>query len=429
MLHQYIFMQQSKDWIASTNIYEVNLRQYTAEGTFKAFSTHLPRLRKMGIETLWFMPVTPISELGKKGSMGSYYACSNYTSVNPEFGTLEEFRELVNLAHQMGFRVIIDWVANHTGLDHVWTREHPEWYERDPQTGDFKKASGMDDIIELDFTSRTMREAMIEALKFWVRETGIDGFRCDLAFWVEEDFWHEAIPAVNQLKPLFWLAEMDPLENPGYMQVFDAAYAWKWMHRTFDWYQQHLPLEEIKIVLEQYHHARGYTAWFTSNHDENSWNGTEYEKYGPAALPLAVHSITWPGIPLIYSGQEIPLEKRLEFFEKDTIDWPSKPALGDFYSTLLKIRKNHPALHADAPVYLLPVSEPGQILAFKRKSGEEEVIVFLNLSAYPADFELQAIWIDGRFNEIFNGTEMVMHTGLRIKMPAWSFLVFERNGN
>lgn len=428
--HQYYFMQQAqKEWIGSTNIYEVNLRQYTREGSFTAFSKHLPRLKSMGVETLWFMPVTPISQQGKKGSLGSYYACSEYTSVNPEFGSLEDFKNLVSRSHDLGFRVIIDWVANHTGWDHVWTRSNPEWYEKDPATGNFKKASGMDDIIELDFTNRDMRKAMTEALKFWVEETGIDGFRCDLAFWVDEDFWLEAIPEVNRIRPLFWLAEMDPLEHPGYMRVFDAAYAWKWMHRSFDWYQQKLPLQELKGVLEQYRQAPGYQAWFTSNHDENSWNGTEYEKYGDAALPLAVHSITWPGIPLIYNGQEIPLKKRLEFFEKDIMEWPVQPALEQFYCKLLTLKKNHPALHAGAEVYELPVSAPGQVLAYKRKSGDAEVMVFLNLSQAPVDFELQAIWIDGRFRELFSGEEMIMHTGLRMYMKEWSYLVYEKNGN
>src|SRR5215211_1471422 len=193
-------MNLKTDWILHTNVYEVNLRQYTPEGTFAAFATHLPRLKDMGVETLWFMPVTPISQKNKKGSMGSYYACSDYTTINPEFGSLQDFKKLVSQAQSMNFRVIIDWVANHTGWDHVWTEQHPEWYKKDENTGEFKKASGMDDIIELDFSNKEMRLAMIEAMKFWVRETGIDGFRCDLAFWVELGFWVEAKTALDSLK-------------------------------------------------------------------------------------------------------------------------------------------------------------------------------------------------------------------------------------
>ncbi|HEV7621807.1 MAG TPA: alpha-amylase family glycosyl hydrolase, partial [Flavisolibacter sp.] len=144
-------MSNQKEWIKSTNIYEVNLRQYSEEGTFNAFIKHLPRLKDMEIKTLWFMPITPISEKNKKGTMGSYYACSVYATVSPVFGTMEDFKNLVKTAHESGFKVIIDWVANHTGWDHKWTVEHPEWYEKDETSGDFKRASGMDDIIELDF--------------------------------------------------------------------------------------------------------------------------------------------------------------------------------------------------------------------------------------------------------------------------------------
>jgi alpha-amylase len=138
--------KDSAEWMKKTNVYEVNVRQYTQQGTFEAMKQHLPRLRDMGVETLWFMPVTPIAQKNKKGSLGSYYAASDYVSINPEFGTLQDFEELVTDAHQQGFKVIIDWVANHTGWDHEWTWQHPDYYVKDAHTGDFKVASGMDDI-------------------------------------------------------------------------------------------------------------------------------------------------------------------------------------------------------------------------------------------------------------------------------------------
>lgn len=196
--------QLPTDWKHTANIYEVNVRQYTEEGTFKAFEKELPRLKDMGIKVLWFMPITPIAQEQKKGSMGSPYAAQDYTSVNPEFGTLQDFKDLVNTAHQQGFKVIIDWVANHTGWDHIWTKTHPEYYLHDAD-GSFHKASGMDDIIELDYTNQEMRREMIEAMKFWVREADIDGFRCDLASWVEADFWEQARPETEKIKSLFLL--------------------------------------------------------------------------------------------------------------------------------------------------------------------------------------------------------------------------------
>ncbi len=415
-------MSAGKEWIYQTNIYEVNIRQYTREGTINAFASHLPRLKDMGIQTLWFMPLTPISEKERKGRLGSYYACSDYKSINPEFGTSEDFKALVKKSHEMGFKVIIDWVANHTGWDHIWTKLHPEWYKRDDH-GHIKKASGMDDIIELDFSSREMRKAMIEAMLFWIRDYDIDGFRCDLAFWVQLDFWQEAILQLNQNKALFWLAEMEPSEFPAYMEVFDAAYSWNWMHKSEEWYKKTLPLKTLVQVLSDYETVPGVKAWFTSNHDENSWNGTEYEKYGAAALCLAIHSLTWPGIPLIYSGQELPNKKRLLFFDKDSIEWTTNLELHGFYKTLLELQISHPALDAKTDHYLIHTSADTNILSYLRKKNEEEVLVILNLSAHHTRFDILSSWVNGKFREIFTSDEMEMASAGFSMMP-WEYRVY-----
>lgn len=411
-----------QDWIQHTNIYEVNLRQYTPEGTIQAFTAHLPRLKDMGVETLWFMPITPIAQKNKKGSMGSYYACSDYTSVAEEFGNLEDFKSLVQQAHSMEFKVILDWVANHTGWDHRWTFEHPDWFEKDEKTGDFKKASGMDDIIELDFRNPEVRRAMIEAMAFWITETGIDGFRCDLAFWVELDFWQEAKPQLEKLKPLFWLGEMDSLDNPEYMQVYDAAYTWKWMHKAEQFYKGGASFGDLLYVLEQYRQAPGLKAWFTTNHDENSWNGTEYEKYGELAAALAVFSCTWPGVPLLYSGQELPNHKRLQFFEKDVIDWQPECALHTFYQTLLRIKKEHPALAADASLDIIKADEEQRVLVFKRKAGEKEVLVLLNFSGDERFVDTGAA-VSGDFADSFTNEKVDISTKDSYTLRPWSFSV------
>lgn len=319
-------------------------------------------------------------------------------------------------------KVIIDWVANHTGWHHVWTKEHPNWYEK--ENGDFKRASGMDDIIELDFTNTEMRKAMIDAMKFWVRKCGIDGFRCDLAFWVELDFWQEAIPQLNELKPLFWLAEADPLDYPDYMQVFDAAYTWTWMHKTEEWYKKELPLRELRSVLVRYDDAPGIKAWFTSNHDENSWNGSEYEKYGLAAKALAVHSCTWPGIPLIYSGQELPNKKRLKFFDKDVIEWKKHCELHEFYQTLLNLHHNHPALGVNGELFRLHTSADDKVLAYLRKNGEHEVIVLLNFSPHLARFDILESWVKGNFREVFTHGNNDFTANRSFEMKGWEWMVW-----
>ena len=215
-------------WSYNTNIYEVNLRQYTYEGSFNAFAIELPRLKDMGIEILWFMPITPISIEKRKGTLGSYYACSDYTDTNPEFGSLDDFKRLVNDAHQLGFKVIIDWVANHTGWDHRWTIEHPDYYLKDG-TGEFTERNGWDDVIDLDYTNPQLRIAVIDAMKFWVEEFDLDGFRCDMAHLVTLDFWKQARAALEPIKKLFWLAECEEIS---YHDVFDTTYTWRWMHRT-----------------------------------------------------------------------------------------------------------------------------------------------------------------------------------------------------
>ncbi|MGV4412889.1 alpha-amylase family glycosyl hydrolase [Chryseobacterium sp. T1] len=424
-------MNNPQEWKHTTNIYEVNLRQYTKEGTFKAFEKEMPRLKNMGVETLWFMPITPIAQQNKKGSMGSPYAAQDYVSINPEFGSLEDFKHMVDEAHKHSFKVIIDWVANHTGWDHVWTKTNPEFYLKDPD-GTFHIAEGMDDIIELDFSNPKLREAMIDAMKFWVRETNIDGFRCDLASWVEVDFWEQARPEVEKIKPLYFLGEYDELETPAYGKVFDASYSWKWMHLSKDFHQNKLPISDLKKLLEDYSNIgdKSMRAWFTSNHDENSWNGTEYEKYGDMAEALAVFSATWNGVPLLYSGQELPLKtKRLEFFDKDPIPWTGTYQLADFYKTLLTLKSNNPALRGGDPAvttYWIKTSADDKIMGYIRKNGNREVLVLLNLSDSNINFTLDSEEVNGTYTNIFSTEVQTIYKESNFLMKAYDYLVFEK---
>ena len=422
------------NWAHSTNIYEVNIRQYTPEGTFNAFAKELPRLRSMGVETIWLMPITPIAQKNMKGSLGSPYACSDYTAINPEFGTLDDLKRLVAQAHELGMKLIIDWVANHTGWDHVWTKSHPDYYLKDSSTGDFQIASGMDDIIELDYSNPALRRAMIDAMKYWVTSCDIDGFRCDLAAWVEVDFWREARPQVDSVKKLFWLGEFDELENPDYGEVFDASYTWTWMHRTRDFYQQSLPLETLDSLLHRYS-AIGdgsMRAWFTSNHDENTWNGTEFEKYGDMADALAVFSFTWNGVPLLYSGQELPNHKRLEFFEKDPIEWTGQYAKADFFKKLLQIKSDNPALRGGDPAVrtsFVQHSASGRVLSYYREHSEHEghgVWVVLNLSNEPLTVHFTDAHIEGRFQELFSGETRKFTSGDSLHLDKWGWQLWEK---
>jgi glycosidase len=373
----------------------------------------------MGVETIWFMPLTPIASKNKKGSMGSYYACADYKGIDPEFGNEQEFRQLVNDAHSMGFKVIIDWVANHTGWDHVWTKKHPGYYKMDETTNDFKMASGMEDIIELDHDNPELRDAMVDAMKWWVNEFDIDGFRCDLAFWVPLAFWKEARPALDKIKPLFWLGEFDEMERPEYGEVFDASYSWKWMHKTEEFYKKGLPLKDLVQLLKHYDDLGPQCArsWFTSNHDENSWNGTEFEKYGEMAGALAVFSMTWDGIPLLYSGQELPNTKRLKFFDKDPIEWKAKLELEGFYTELLQLKKQHPALRAgdkNIRTLIVKTTAPKTIFAYLRTNDEVELLIVLNLSGTDQSFEI----IDERLSKNFPQERS-------FDLKAWAYVLYD----
>lgn len=422
-------MDVPQEWKHTTNIYEVNVRQYTKEGTFRAFEKEMPRLKNMGVKTLWFMPITPIAQKNKKGSLGSPYAASDFTSINPEFGTMDDFKHLVNEAHRLGFKVIIDWVANHTGWDHVWTKTNPEFYLK--ENGDFKMASGMDDIIELDYENQDMRKAMIDAMKFWIEETNIDGFRCDLASWVTVDFWKEARPEVGKIKPLFWIGEFDELESPEHGKVFDASYSWKWMHKSAEFYKDNQPIQELVDLLRKYSQIgdSSMRAWFTTNHDENSWNGTEYEKYGDITEAMAIFSATWNGIPLLYSGQELPNHKRLEFFEKDPIEWTNDCKMADFYKTLLNLKSSNPALRggdSNVVTYLLNTSANDKIFAYIRKNKWNEVLVVLNFSKENVEFTIDDENVSGIFKNIFDGTKRDFSNGKDFSFKVSDYAVFEK---
>jgi alpha-amylase len=419
-------------WSINVSIYEVNLRQYTQEGSFDAFRPHLKRLAEMGIDVLWFMPITPISHKNRKGSLGSYYASSSYRTINPEFGSLEEWKTIVSEAHAMGMKVIMDWVANHTGCDHEWTQSHPDFYKRD-HNGQFYDSHGWDDVIDLNYENPEMRQEMISCMQQWLVETDIDGFRCDMAMLTPVDFWEQARTALEKSKPLFWLAELDPLDHPEYMRVFDAAYTWRWMNEASRFMNEGSHhVHALRQVLDLYMHSLPSTAcpaWFTSNHDENSWNGTEYEKYGPMALPLAVFSATWKGLTLIYSGQEIPNQKRLLFFDKDPLEWKDDPELHEFYKKILKLRKRNSALCClsdQGNCHHIWNSVDHHVFSFVRSSNEDKLFVLINFSIWDLpEIEIDTMDLEGEYIELFSEDNVLMDGDRKLfSLPAWGYKIY-----
>lgn len=406
-----------KPWASKAILYEVNIRQYTPEGTFNAFVNHLPRLQKMGVTIIWLMPITPISQFNRQGSLGSYYACSSYTNINEEFGTIDDFKNLVNVAHTLGIKVIIDWVANHTGFEHEWTTTNKDFYRLDEQ-GNFTERNGWKDVIDLNYENKSLHIAMIEAMQFWIKNCNIDGFRCDMAHLVPLEFWKRARLECDNLKELFWLAECDENE---YLQVFDVNYAWQWMHQTERLTKGESGVNDLYNVLHHYSNNtnRPSKLFFTSNHDENSWNGTEYEKYGKLAKAFAVFCFTWQGFPLIYSGQEVANNKRLAFFDKDEINWNNGVDLFSFYKTLSVV-------HQKIQNYsCINLNSHHKTMAFLRIEDKKKLLVILNLSNTDSlNISIENEYLQGKFYNIFTGNSFIFNEVISFELMAGDFLVY-----
>jgi alpha-amylase len=423
-------IEADANWFVSTNIYEVNLRQYTAEGTIKAFEKSLPRLKEMGVEILWFMPITPIGIEGRKeteNEMGSYYAVRNYTAFNEDYGTMADWKSFVKNAHSLGFKVITDWVANHSAPDNPWVKNHPEFYAKD-STGKLIAPFDWTDVRKLDYNNRGLRDSMIAAMKFWLTETRIDGFRCDVAAEVPTDFWKECITALEAMQPnIFMLAEA---EKPELHQVgFDASYAWSAMHAMSDLYKGNMKLVKFDSLMNTNigsHPAKAPRMFFTTNHDENSWNGTEYEKFGDAAKAFAVFSQTMAhSIPLIYSGQELPNKRRLKFFVKDTIQWTGNYEMAPFYKKLLSLRKRNPALQTDASYKKLVSSNEANVFTFVREKEGRKVLVVINFSAKPQQFQVKDAVINGNPMNLFSSKKEKISNTHTFNIAPWGYKVYD----
>lgn len=421
------------EWTKSANIYEVNVRQYTKEGTFNAFREELPRLSDMGVDILWFMPIHPIGEKQRKGELGSYYSVKDYKGINPNFGTLEDFKAVVDKAHELGMKVIIDWVPNHTAWDHPWIEEKPEYYAKDEQ-GNIIYEADWTDIALLDYrNNKALWADMIDAMSYWVTEANIDGFRVDhAAHEIPMDFWKEAIPVVDALKPdLFWLAEW---QGADLFPTFDASYAWEYFHITTAIAKGDTNFEALdgymRDIAEEYP-DNAYQMYFTSNHDENSWNGTDEQLFGDNFENFAVMAATIDGFFLVYSGQETGLDKQLEFFTKDPIVWDGYE-YAELYSTLFDLIDNNEALWNGAyGGSFNRIKSPPQTYAYSRDKGDSQVIVLLNFSN-----EEQVIIVDNSTDDTYNytaknGTEITINTDFAIgdngvTLPPHSWAILNR---
>lgn len=421
---------QHPEWTRDAVLYEMNLRQFTREGTFAAAERELPRLRALGIDIVWLMPVHPIGAKNRKGTLGSPYSVRDFRAVNPEFGTLDDMKRFVARAHDLGLRVIIDWVANHSSWDNPLVREHPDWYARNWK-GEHHPTSWNDwsDIIEFDYDQPGLRRYMTEALKFWVRDVGVDGFRCDVAGMVPLDFWNTARRELDAIRPVFMLAEWEATDL--HAEAFNATYAWGW----------YTAAHEATVGGKGVGPLRGYysthdNAWpreamrmkFVSNHDKNSWDGTEFEQFGPGLHAAMVLSFVGEGIPLIYNGQEAGNAKRLQFFERDPIEWREHPN-GELYRRLIALKKANPALwnaQWGGRMIDVPNSALRHVLSFVRRQGTSQVFAVFNFSGEARTVTFADTLHVGEYDEFATGRRARLGPDAPVELPAWGYRVYVR---
>ncbi len=421
------FQVEHAKWVYNATLYEVNIRQYTPEGTFAAFEEHLPRLKELGVKILWLMPIHPIGEKERKGTLGSYYSIKDYKGVNPEFGTMEDFKHLVNTAHDLGMKVILDWVANHTAHDNPLVDEHPDWYQRD-SLGNPVSPYDWTDVIQLNYNNDELQDYMIDALEYWVEEANIDGYRCDVASMVPTDFWNRARKELDEIKPVFMLAEAEEIDLMEH--AFDADYAWEFHHIMNDVAKG----EKTVLDIEEYFQKELATypkgtikMHFTSNHDENSWAATEFTRLGDGVKTFAALTFVIPGMPLIYNGQEVGFDHMLEFFEKDEIDWTPNPEFTEFYKKLIELKKNNTAIWASkkgGDMFRVKTSNDVNILAFTRENENDKVFAIFNLSNLRQSINLKDNAYVGSYTELFSQEQKDFTEGASVELKPWEFFIY-----
>jgi len=435
----------SNQVVETAVIYEANIRQYSKEGTFDAFTKDIPQLKELGVKIIWMMPVFPISQTKRKATggdfaskikdpkerakaLGSYYAVSDFKKINPEFGTIEDFRELVKAAHDNDMYVVLDWVPNHTGWDHVWLKTNPEFYTKnakgeitDPLNDDGTPV-GWADVADLNYDSSALRTEMVKDMQYWLKEESVDGFRCDVAGSVPTDFWQESIPKLRATKEIFMLAEAwEPeLLKKG---LFDMAYGWDTHHKMNHIAQGKESVKDWDVrmkQIEELYEEDDILMNFVTNHDENSWNGTIEERMGASAELFTVLSYLTPGMPLIYSGQEYGLNHRLKFFEKDVIPHDKGKEWG-LLKSLGELKKTNSALNGGKKsADYIRLHTKKEVLAFVRKKGSDEVVFVGNLSnqAIKETFD-----VEGIYKDYVTGKSIELSSSEALSLDAWEYKI------
>lgn len=436
------FQPITDDVLETAVIYEANIRQYSPSGHFDEFTKDIPQLKQLGVKVIWLMPIFPISETRRKATggadskfasdfpeaeqakyLGSYYAITDFTKINPEFGTIEDFRNLIKTAHDNGIYVILDWVPNHTGWDHTWIKNKPEYYTKD-KDGNITHPIDTDwtDVADLNYDNQDMRKEMIADMQYWLKEEGVDGFRCDVAGSVPTDFWVEAIPQLRSTKDIFMLAEA---WEPELAQdnLFDMVYGWDTHHVMNDMSQgkQDLKAWEDRLAeIDSLYEENDIIMNFVTNHDENSWSGTIKERMKGAAPLMTAFSYTIPGMPLIYSGMEYDMDHRLKFFEKDSIP-KTKKEMWPLLEKLGQLKNTNPALNGgkDPASYKNLETTNDKVLAFQRSKNDVTVTFVGNFSDKEQSLNPP---LKGNFTDYITNESIEMNDKVLVLKP-WEYKI------
>ncbi|MFT5900679.1 MAG: glycosidase [Glaciecola sp.] len=419
-------------WASNASIYQINVRHFSPSGTFDSVTSELARIKQLGVTIIWLMPIHIIGKLNRKGILGSPYSVKDFYSINPEFGSDIELKALIHEAHELELKVILDWVPNYSALDNALVKEHPEWYARDYK-GDFRPPPWCDwsDIIEFDYTQAGLREYMIDAMCYWLDEFDIDGFRCDVAAYVPNDFWRQVRASLDEIKPVFLLAESEHRDLHEY--AFDMTYAWSWNKVLFNIVHKRVHLDELRK-----YYSWNECSWpeeairmtFLSNHDENAWEGTPNERFSDAQQACIVLSCLGQGMPLIHNGQEAGESKRLAFFEKDCIKWQAH-SIGALYAQLLSLKRRYTALwngNYGALMHQVPNSHQDSIFSFVRQDNESKWFVIFNFSDQHKQVAFYENLYTDEYIDVFDASNRLhdLFDDFEIDLEPWEYRVFMR---
>lgn len=424
-------MYKNPEWSYSAVLYEMNVRQLTAEGTFNAAIERLPFLRSIGVDAIWLMPIYPIGEDGRKGSLGSYYSIKDYTAVNPEFGTADDFRAFVSVAHAMGIRVLLDWVANHTSRDARWITERPsDWYERDEQ-GVAKVPWDWTDTAKLNYANHDVWRGQIDAMRYWVENFDVDGFRCDMAMLVPIEFWQEASQELHNIKSdIFMLAEAE--EDNLFDNAFNMSYQWNVHHIMVDIAKGARRVWDLRnaIHAERARYPReAMRMSFTSNHDENSWSGSEHSRFGRALEVMTAMTFLMPStMPLIYTGQEVGYDHSFEFFERDAIpaEKYTESHTTKFYRSLCALKHKERALDSGergGDMIEIENNAKDCIMTFVREVRGSRVVAIMNLSPYTIHADFRTGIYAGSYTNALSGERVILDDHVERDLAPWSYQI------